>query len=168
MAHTTAASTINTLVSDLCNDLGTIVLSAPSSGSVTIAGTTYNGITKIAGSGSSGTTSLSSNSGFYALASGATTIVTQYSDTTYMGGGHPGGMDGTPHTTNYTTNSNISITAAYNGSGTITFVVTVDVAPDIGSNKVNSGTSLTVTVTPPETTNLTNTWGTPSISVPNI
>jgi hypothetical protein len=158
MAHSTQANTVNTLVSDLCGDLGTIVLS---SGGCTIAGTTYTGITKIGGSSPSGT-STNTGLGFYSLTSGAQTVHTQSSDLTYMGGGYP------VATTNYTTNSRIYITAAYNGSGTITLTARVDVSSDIGGNKVNSGTTCTCTVNPPETTNLTNSWGTPTVSVPNI
>jgi hypothetical protein len=158
MAHSTQANTVNTLVSDLCGDLGTIVLS---SGGCTIAGTTYTGITKIGGSSPSGT-STNTGLGFYSLTSGAQTVHTQSSDLTYMGGGYP------VATTNYTTNSRIYITAAYNGSGTITLTARVDVSSDIGGNKVNAGTTCTCTVNPPETTNLTNSWGTPTVSVPNI
>jgi len=165
MAHSTQASTINTLVSDLCSDLGTIVLS---SGGCTIAGTTYTGITQVGGVGGTSGTSTNTGLGFYSLTSGAQTVHTQASDVTYMGGGAGGVNGAAAHTTNYTTDSRIYVTAAYNGSGTITLTARVDVSSDIGGNKVNSGTTCTCTVNPPETTNLTNSWGTPTVSVPNI
>ena len=42
---------INLLLNGLASNIGTVVMSAPTSGSITIASTSYNGITKVGGGG---------------------------------------------------------------------------------------------------------------------
>ena len=56
---------INLLLNNLASNIGTVVMSAPTSGSVTISSTSYNGITKVGGGGNAPT--VSTNSGYYAM-----------------------------------------------------------------------------------------------------
>ena len=128
---------------------GAIYLSSTAAGK-TINGTTYTGTTKIGGSGTP--TVLATGTGFAQLNSTPTTIYTQ--------------------TDPSLTSSQVSITAAYDGSTTLTFVTTWTSG---STNVISGGTATTgtsfgtapatvVTYYPPETTYLTNTWGTPTVA----
>lgn len=139
-------TTINTLISDLCSDSGTVWLSAPTTGTISLAGTTYSGVTKTGGSNPAGAT-VNTNYGFYALTSTSTEIFKQFSDTVF----------GT-----YGTGTFMNISASYNGTGTITFVVVYDEVPS--AIFVSTGTTSTLTVRSPSTSQLTNTWGTPTLT----
>ena len=153
MSHPSGTG-INSLFNSLATACGTIVQSAPSSGSVTIAGVSYNGITKIGGSGSPGT--LSTNSGYYAM---TTSNVTVFSQTATTG---PAGY----------LSSNISVLAKSNGTqgsnsdaGSVITIYTVwDEVPD--GLTASSGSAVTVTLAPPATTYLPQgaSWGTPTVS----
>jgi len=148
---------INALWNTLATACGTIVLSSTNSSAVTIAGTSYNGITKVGGSGS--TTVLSSNTGYYGLTSSYVQVFKQLASSglaSYQG-------------------SFISVEVRSNGSNlggngdngsVINIRVTFDEVPDGGSYIItSSGSTSTVTVRPPSSTYLTtNTWGTPSVS----
>jgi len=131
---------------------GTIVLSAQNSGTATIASTSYNGVTKVGGSGT--TTTLSTNSGYYGLSTANTEIFKQ------LASGTPSGY----------VSSFLSVIAKTNGTqGTkgdngsvITLYTTWDEVPN--GLSVSSGTKTTVTVRPPSTSYLANTWGTISVS----
>lgn len=146
------ASGINLLFNNLCSNIGTIVMSAPTSGSVTIAGTSYNGITKVGGGGSAPT--ISSGSGYYAMTTSNATCFTQTAST------GPSGYLGTF----------IRVLAKSNGTqgangdtGSVITIYTVwDEVPD--GLVVSSGGTTTLTVRPPETTNLANSWGTISVT----
>jgi hypothetical protein len=147
---------INLLLNNLASNVGTVVLSAPSSGTVKVVGTTYNGITKIGGGGNSPT--ISTNSGYYGLTTTNTTVFTQTAST------GPSGY----------LNTNISVVAKTNGTvGThadngnvITVYVTWNEVPS--GLSVNSGSATTLTIVPPETTNLANSWGTITLTGANI
>ena len=147
---------INLLLNNLASNVGTVVLSAPSSGTVKVVGTTYNGITKIGGGGNSPT--ISTNSGYYGLTTTNTTVFTQTAST------GPSGY----------LNTNISMVAKTNGTvGThadngnvITVYVTWNEVPS--GLSVNSGSATTLTIVPPETTNLANSWGTITLTGANI
>jgi len=146
------ASGINLLFNNLCSNVGTVVMSAPSSGSVTIVGTSYNGITKVGGGGNSPT--ISTNSGYYAMSSANTTVFTQTAST------GPSGYLATF----------IRMIAKSNGTqgsdgdtGSVITIYTIwDEVPD--GLVVASGGTTTLTVRPPETTNLANSWGTISVT----
>jgi hypothetical protein len=56
---------INLLFNNLASNVGTVVMSAPSSGTVALPGGTYNGITKVGGGGTAPT--ISTNSGYKVL-----------------------------------------------------------------------------------------------------
>jgi hypothetical protein len=143
---------INLLFNNLCSNIGTVVMSAPSSGSVTIAGTSYNGITKIGGGGNAPT--ISSGSGYYAMTTSNATCFTQTAST------GPSGYLATF----------IRILARSNGTqgsngdtGSVITIHTIwDEVPD--GLVVASGGTTTLTVRPPETVNLANSWGTVSVT----
>ena len=143
------------MIYGITNTLGTIYLSAPNTGSAVIAGTTFNGVTKIGGS-SPGSSSINANTGFYALTPSQSTLAVQYSQYTFNGPWASASYNGT----------NLTITAAYNNAGLITAVATFDEIPDGGSaaTTVSAGTVGTMTILYPSATYLTNTWGTATLS----
>jgi hypothetical protein len=142
---------IDQLVSDICSDAGTIWLSSTSGAAVTLSGITYNGVTKVGGANPGGLT-INQNNGFYALGPALATLIQQTGDLAY----------------NYYNNSFLRISASYDGAGTITIEALIDevntVAPAYGGAVVSIGTTSTLTVRPPSTTYLTNTWGAPTIT----
>jgi hypothetical protein len=127
-------------------------MSAPTSGAVTIAGTSYNGITKVGGGGNAPT--ISSGSGYYAMTTSNATVFTQTAST------GPSGYLSTF----------IRILAKSNGTqgvngdtGSVITIYTIwDEVPD--GLVVATGGTTTLTVRPPETTNLANSWGTISVT----
>ena len=131
--------------SNLATASGTVVLSAPSSGTITVASTSYSGVTKIGGSGSA---TVAANTGYYGLSVSNSNVFTQL----------VGGV-GTYN------NSFIRVIAKTNGTqgsyadnGNVITVYTVwDEVPD--GLTVTAGTNVTTTVAYPESTNLANTWG---------
>jgi hypothetical protein len=150
-AHPTG-STINLLFSTLASNVGTIVMSAPTSGTVSIAGTNYNGITKIGGGNPAPT--IDSSKGYYGLTTANATVFTQTASTgpaAYL-------------------SSFIRVIAKSNGTqgvngdaGSVITIYTIwDEVPD--GFAVSAGTATTLTVAAPETTNLANSWGTISLA----
>lgn len=127
-----------------------------------IAGTTYTGFTRSGGSGTP--TPFANTTGWYQLAAGSTTTMFQLNSTV------------SPYTGNF-----IRVTATVNAGRTaVTFVTTwsssgasgagtsanITGGTDTASPYVSFGTAPAVLCRfiPPSTANLTNTWGTPSIS----
>jgi hypothetical protein len=143
---------INLLLSDLATNIGTVVLSAPSSGTVTIASTSYNGVTKVGGGGNSPTTS--PNTGYYALTTANATVFTQTAST------GPSGYLSTFISVIVKSNG----TQGSNGdAGSVITLYTVwDEVPDGLTAAANSETTLTLR--PPSTTYLANTWGSVTLS----
>jgi hypothetical protein len=145
--HAATSGAGNTLFNGLASNVGTVVMSAPTSGTITIASTSYNGITKVGGGG--GAPTISTNSGYFAMTTSNANVFTQ------LAGG----------ATAYV-NSFIRVIAKSNGTqgsngdaGSIVTLFTVwDEVPD--GLTVGSGSTVTVTAVAPETTNLANTWGT--------
>ena len=145
-------SGINLLLNNLASNIGTVALSAPATGTVTIVSTSYNGITKIGGGGNAPT--VSTNSGYFGLTSSNTTVFTQTAST------GPSGYLST----------NISVVAKTNGTqGThadngsiVTIYVTWNEIPT--GLVASSGSATTLTVVPPESTNIANTWGAITLS----
>jgi hypothetical protein len=138
--------TMDTLISDLCSDAGTVWLSAPTSGTISLAGQTYSGVTKVGGSNPAGET-INSNYGFHALTATSTQIFKQLSDTVFSP---------------YGTDTFMSISASYNGTGKLTFVVLYDEVPN--GALVSTGTVTTLIVRNPSTSVLSNSWGVPVLS----
>jgi hypothetical protein len=151
-SHANNAAGINALFNSLASNIGTVVLSAPSTGAVTIVGTSYNGVSKIGGGGAAPT--ISQNSGYYGLTTSNTTIFTQTAAT------GPSGY----------LSSFIRFIARTNGvqgvngdNGNVITIHTVwDEIPD--GFLVSTGSVTTLTLVPPETTNIANTWGAITLS----
>jgi hypothetical protein len=143
---------INLLLNGLASNVGTIVLSAPTSGTASIAGTSYNGVTKVGGGGS--TPTVSTNSGYYAWTTANANVFYQTAST------GPAGY--------LSTNINVLVktngTVGSNGDkGNIITIYTVwDEVPN--GLTASSGTATTVTIRPPETTYIANTWGSITIA----
>ena len=150
-SHPTGSG-INLLWSDLASNVGTVVMSSPSSGTVSIAGGTYSGITKVGGGGNSPT--IDANKGYFALTTSNATAFTQTAST------GPGSY----------LSSFIRCIVKSNGAqgsngdtGSVVTIYTIwDEVPD--DLVVTSGTAVTCTVQNPETTYLSASWGTPSIA----
>jgi hypothetical protein len=150
-SHANVTGAGNQLFNGLASNVGTIVMSAPTSGTITISATPYSGITKIGGGGSAPT--ISTNSGYYAMTTSNANVFTQIAGgaTAYL-------------------NSFIRVVARSNGTvgsnGDVGNVITLftlwDEVPD--GLTVGSGSTVTVTAQAPETTNLANTWGTITIA----
>ena len=150
-----AGSGINTLWNNLCLQAGTLILSAPDSGTVKIAGTTYTGFQKVGGSGSPYVNAI--NNGYYALSSTWTTAYKQGPSSglsTYL-------------------QSYLSVSMKTNGTrgsngdkGNIIYIaVKWDQVPDGGTTLLSSvGTTASVTIRQPSSTYIQNNWGSPSVS----
>jgi hypothetical protein len=149
----------NDLATTLCGDIYVSGLATAH----TIAGVSYTGTTKIGGTGAPNT--LSTGTGWDALVAGAaaTIVYKQFADTA-------------PYTSNF-----IQHTLAKNAASTALTITTTWVAVDTnvpptgGTDPITGGTAAVgaspgtapctiVTYFPPETTTLSNTWGTPTVT----
>jgi hypothetical protein len=145
-------SGINLLLNNLASNIGTVVLSSPTSGAAVIAGTSYNGVTRVGGGGNS--PSISTNSGYYSWSTSNANIFYQTAST------GPSGYLST----------NINIFVRTNGTvgsnGDVGNVITITTVWDEIPNglTVSAGSATTVTIRPPETTYISNSWGSPSVS----
>ena len=148
----------NDLAGTLC---GAIYISGLAT-SHTIAGVAYTGTTKIGGTGTP--TTLSTATGWDALTTGAaaTIVYKQFSATA-------------PYTGDYIQHTIAKATSSTQLVITTTWVaVDTNVPPTGGTDPITGGTAASgatpgtapctiVTYFPPETTNLTSTWGTPTV-----
>jgi len=152
VSHANNTAGINLLLNNLCSNVGTVVLSAPTSGTVTIASTSYNGVTRIGGGGNAPT--ISTNSGYYALTTSNANVYYQTAST------GPSGY--------LSTNINIFIKSngTVGSNGDVGNVITIYTVWDEIPNGLTVGTGSTtvLTVRPPEVTNIANTWGTISLA----
>jgi hypothetical protein len=151
-SHANNTSGINLLFNMLASNIGTVVMSSPTSGTITIAASQYYGITKVGGGGL--TPTLSVNSGYYGLTTANTQIIRQQSSTgpaTYYLG------------TFISMNAKTNGTQGANGdNGSVITIYTLwDEVPN--GLTAGSGSTTTVTVQAPETTYLSNSWGTISV-----
>jgi hypothetical protein len=152
-SHANNTAGINLLLNNLASNVGTVALSSPITGAVTIAGTSYNGVTRVGGGGNSPT--ISTNSGYYALSTSNTTLFTQTAST------GPAGYLATYIRVIAKTNG----TQGTNGDvgNVITLYTLWDEVPD--GLTAGTGSTTTVTIVPPESTYLpTASWGTPTIT----
>lgn len=154
LAHPAGAG-INSLWNNLCLQAGTLVLSAPDSGTVRIAGTNYSGFQKIGGSGSPIYTA--SNTGYYGLNS---TWATMYKQ------GASSGLSNYQQSYMSVSMKTNGTRGSYGDRGNIIYIaVKFDQVPDGGSTLLSAvGTTASLTIRPPSSTYLTNTWGTPSVT----
>jgi hypothetical protein len=148
VSHANTTAGINLLLNQLCTNVGTVVMSSVTSGTASIAGTSYNGVTKVGGGGNAPT--ISTNSGYYAWTTANANVFYQTAST------GPSGYLST----------NINIFVKTNGTvgsnGDVGNVVTIYTVWDEIPNglTVGTGSTTTLTVRPPEVTNISNTWGT--------
>ena len=147
-----SGSGINLLFSDLASDTGTVTMSAPNSGTISIASTNYSGITKVGGGGN--TPTVDANKGYFGLSTSNATAFTQLADS-----GPSGYLSSFIR---YIVKSN----GAQQSNGDTGSVITIySVWDEIPNDLVASASSaVTCTVQLPETTNLSASWGTPSIA----
>ena len=139
---------INLLFNNLASNVGTVVMSALNvSGTQTISGVAYNGITKIGGGGNSPT--ISATSGYYAQTTANANVFTQLAST------GPSGY--LTSFIRFITKSNGTQGANGDAGSVITIYTVWDEIPD--GLTVAAGSATTMTLVPPETTNLANTWG---------
>jgi hypothetical protein len=145
-------SGIDLLFNNLASNVGTVVMSAPTSGTVSIVGTSYAGIQKVGGGGNAPT--VDSTKGYYGLTVSNATAFTQTAST------GPSGY----------LSSFIRFIVKSNGTqgsngdtGSVVTIYTIwDEVPD--GLVVASGSATTMTLTPPSTTNIANTWGAVTLS----
>ena len=138
---------IDLLFNNLCSNVGTVVMSSPSSGSISVSAVSYNGITKIGGGGTAPT--ISTNSGYFAMTTSNANVFTQLAST------GPSGYLST--FIRIIAKSNGTQGASGDTGSVITLFTLFDEVPD--GLTVATGTAVTLTVRPPETTYLANTWG---------
>jgi hypothetical protein len=148
---------------DLANTLTGNIYISGAAASKTIAGVAYTGTTKTGGTGTP--TILATATGAYALTTSATTLYKQFADTA-------------PYTGQF-----IQLNAAVNSNAAPTVITLTTTWVDPGgsgagsSDNISGGTDTAspyttfgtgpatlVTLFPPSTTYLTNTWGTPTIA----
>jgi hypothetical protein len=145
-------SPIDNLWNGLALAVGTINISAPSSGTATISGTSYSGIQKTGGSGSASIPL--PNNGYYALTTSNANVFTQTAAT-----GPSGYLSSL-------INVNIKSNGTQGGNGDKGNIITIytlwDEVPD--GYVVSLGAATTVSAFAPETTYLANTWGTITIA----
>lgn len=146
-------SGINAVFSQLATQIGTIKISAPNAGAVTIAGTSYNGVTKVGGSGT--TPQIQPNKGYYGL-------TTMASDTLFIQNastgpnGYLGSIIGVlaytngPQTGNGDNGSTITIKTLFN---------------EIPNGMLASGGSIcTITISPPSSLYIPDAWSTVAVN----
>lgn len=153
-SHSNATAGINSAFNALATATGTVVISAQNSGSRTIAGTAFNGVTKVGGSGS--VESIGTNNGYFGLATGNTLIFDQNSGTS-------------PYTTTvqvlyYAKTNGTQGSNSDNGNVINVYCVFDKIS---GNGTVGSGSAVTCTVVPPATTYVSNTWGTITLTGSN-
>lgn len=146
------SSGIDLLFNNLASNVGTVVMSAPTSGTVSIAGTSYNGITKIGGGGNAPT--IDSSKGYYGLTTSNANVFTQTAST-----GPSGYLSSFIR---FIVQSNGTQGANGDAGSVVTIYTIWDEVPD--GLVVASGSATTMTLTPPSTTNIANTWGTVTLA----
>ena len=151
-AHSNVTAGINLELNQLASNVGTVVMSAQTSGTVTIASTSYNGMTKVGGGGNAPT--ISTNSGYYAL---TTSNINAFYQTASTG---PASYLST--NINIFTKSNGTVGTHADVGNVITIYTVWDEIPN--GLTVGTGSSTTVTAVPSEITNIANTWGTITIA----
>lgn len=136
---------------------GKIVLSSPTTGSVSIAGSSYTGITQVGGAGTAST--LLTAAGYHSL---STTEQVVFKKSTTL----PDASGPTVGQISVSIKSNGTRGVSGDSGNIITITTKWDRIPEgfaTDGTFPSAGTAVNVTVTPPATTYLTNTWGTPTV-----
>jgi hypothetical protein len=146
-SHANTTAGINLLFNNLASNVGTVVMSAPTTGAVTISSVSFNGITKVGGGGSAPT--ISTNSGYYAMTTSNANVFTQTAST------GPSGYLST--FVRVIARSNGTVGSNGDVGNVVTLFTVWDEVPD--GLIVGTGTTVTVTAQAPEITYLANSWG---------
>jgi len=148
VSHANTAAGINILLNQLCSNVGTVVMSAPTSGTITIVCTSYSGITKVGGGGNS--PNIDATKGYFAMNTSNATLFTQTAST------GPSGYLGT--FIRFIGKSNGTQGSNSDAGSVITIYTVWDEIPD--GYLAGTGSTTTLTVRPPSAANIANTWGT--------
>lgn len=145
-SHPAGGSFINSIIAQVCADMGTVWVSSvtPSLGtsSITLSGTTYQGVTKIGGANPENF-SINSSLGYYALPTDYVTLFTQrYGSGIYIN--------------TYTS----AVASVVNNEFRLAFVI--DEAPN--GALVSIGTTASLLIRFPSQTYLLPTWGQPTVT----
>lgn len=138
----------NSSWTSLCSDIGTIALPAVNTAQ-SIAGTGFNGLTKLGGGGNS--PDIYVRNGYYQLTGTSTVLFRQFGNSGVY------------------TNDNIQI--LYSASGNVVTIVVRFTDTESGPTPpgdldlVDGNLTVTAVARQPSTTNLSNSWGTPTVSV---
>ena len=152
-SHANSTAGINLLFNGLASNVGTVVMSAPTTGAITISSVSFNGINKIGGGGANA--NVSTNSGYYAMTTSNATVFTQTAST--------GPGDYLATFIRVIAKSNGTVGSNGDVGNVVTLFTVWDEVPD-GGLVVGTGSTVTVTAQAPETTNLANTWGTIAVA----
>ncbi len=144
-----AGTGINLLLNGLASNIGTITMSAPTSETITVVGSSYTGITRVGGGGTAPTV-YDTTKGYFAQTASNANVFFQTAST------GPAGYLGT--FINLLTKSNGTQGSNGDTGSVITFYTVWDEIPN--GLTVSTGSATTLTVKPPELTYLANTWGT--------
>jgi hypothetical protein len=129
--------------STLCSDLGTLGLPAVNTAQ-SIAGSSYQGLTKFGGGG---TVTVYNRQGFYNLTASPAILYTQYLSSSYA----------------YYTDH---IVVKYSTTGAVVTIRVEFIDNSVSyAETVTGNLSVTGIARPPSSANITNTWGTPTVSV---
>jgi len=146
-----AGTGIDGVFNALASACGTLTISSPNSGTVRIASTDYTGFQRIGGSGTP--VPYATNAGYYGL---TTTTQTMFK---LLGGTYtnpaPGGGS-------YSANF-IQLDAFTSASGATINLVSTFSESTTGGLLTTAGSTSLVTIRPPSTTYIANTWGTPTL-----
>lgn len=149
-----AGTGINLLFNNLASNVGTVTLSAPTSGTITVGGVSYNGVTKIGGGGTAPNVYLTNN-GYYALTTSNATVFNQQAST--------GPANYNPNSKIYMNFKSNGTVGTHSDAGSVLTLYTVwDEIPD--GLVVSTGSAVTVSAQVPESTNIANAWGTVSVT----
>jgi hypothetical protein len=147
-----AGTGIDLLFTNLASNVGNVFISAPTTGSVQLVGTSYNGVTKIGGGGNSPT--IDSTRGYYGLTNSNTTIFTQTAST--------GPIEYQDSFIRFIARTN-GTQGPNNDAGSVITIHTIwDQVPN--GLVVSTGSETTMTAIAPETTFISNTWGAFTVS----
>lgn len=154
LSHPTGTA-IDNLFNGLASDVGTIVISSPSSTTtVTVVGTSYRGVQKVGGDGTNTPTVYDQTRGYYGLTTTNVEICRHLADSGAAG-----------YLSSYISISARTSTAT-GSNGDNGNVITITTLWDEVPNgyAVAIGSATTVTLSIPETTYIANTWGAITLS----
>ena len=149
VSHANTTAGINALFNTLCTNVGTVVISGQNTGSRTISGVSYTGVQKVGGGGNAPSPYLTNN-GYFALTTSNANIFTQTAT------GTPAGY--VSSFIKFLVKSNGTVGSNNDAGNVITIYTVWDEVPN--GLTMGTGSTTTLTIVPPATTYIANTWGT--------